>query len=66
MRFETNQEFNYPPDSPSQFGTIRFGGMTEFARGQWAGVELDEEIGKNDGSCGGIQYFTCKPKYGEV
>lgn len=61
----TYQEFN-SLDSPLQFGTIRFGGMTEFAAGQWAGVELDEEIGKNDGSYGGIRYFTCKPKYGEA
>lgn len=47
-----------------QYGAIRYGGTTEFQPGQWAGVELDEEIGKNDGSYGGIRYFTCKPKYG--
>lgn len=47
-----------------QYGTIRYGGTTEFHSGQWAGVELDEEIGKNDGSYGGIRYFTCKTKYG--
>lgn len=47
-----------------KYGTIRFGGGTEFASGQWAGVELDQEIGKNDGSYGGIRYFTCKSKYG--
>ena len=48
----------------TQYGTIRYGGTTEFHSGQWAGVELDEEIGKNDGSYGGIRYFTCKSKYG--
>ncbi len=47
-----------------QHGTIRFGGSTEFHQGQWAGVELDSDIGKNDGSYGGIRYFSCKPKYG--
>lgn len=38
--------------------------MTEFHSGQWAGIELDDPIGKNDGSYGGIRYFTCKPKFG--
>ena len=47
-----------------QHGTIRFGGITEFQPGQWAGIELDEPIGKNDGSYGGIRYFTCKSKFG--
>ena len=47
-----------------QYGTIRFGGTTEFQSGQWAGIELDDGVGKNDGSYGGIRYFTCKPKYG--
>lgn len=47
-----------------QRGTIRFGGATEFHPGQWAGVELDSAIGKNDGSYGGIRYFSCKPKFG--
>ena len=47
-----------------QYGTIRFGGTTEFQPGQWAGIELDDEVGKNDGSYGGIRYFICKPKYG--
>ena len=35
-----------------------------FASGQWAGIELEEETGKNDGSHGGIRYFSCKPKKG--
>ncbi|XP_059504617.1 CAP-Gly domain-containing linker protein 4-like isoform X4 [Stegostoma tigrinum] len=45
-------------------GTLRFCGTTEFASGQWAGIELDEAEGKNDGSICGIQYFSCPIKHG--
>ncbi|KAM9635536.1 CAP-Gly domain-containing linker protein 4 isoform 1-T2 [Trichechus inunguis] len=45
-------------------GTLRFCGKTEFASGQWAGIELDEPEGKNNGSVGKVQYFKCAPKYG--
>ncbi|KAM8787180.1 CAP-Gly domain-containing linker protein 4 isoform 1-T2 [Rhynchonycteris naso] len=45
-------------------GTLRFCGATEFASGQWAGIELDEPEGKNNGSVGKVQYFKCAPKYG--
>ena len=47
-------------------GTLRFCGATEFASGTFAGVELDDPVGKNDGSLGGIRYFTCAPKHGRV
>lgn len=34
-------------------GVLRYIGTTEFANGNWAGVELDDPLGKNDGSVAG-------------
>lgn len=45
-------------------GTLRFCGSTEFAGGLWAGVELHQPVGKNDGSVAGVQYFMCPNKHG--
>ncbi|XP_029569936.1 CAP-Gly domain-containing linker protein 4 isoform X2 [Salmo trutta] len=45
-------------------GTLQFCGSTEFAGGLWAGVELDQAEGKNDGSVAGVQYFSCRLKHG--
>ena len=42
----------------------RFMGATEFAAGEWAGVELDTATGKNDGTVGEKRYFECRPKFG--
>nr|CAH8854581.1 unnamed protein product [Trichobilharzia regenti] len=50
--------------SGGRVGILRYLGPTEFAVGEWAGVELDEPTGKNDGSVAGVRYFTCKPNYG--
>lgn len=40
-------------------GCVQFIGGTQFAPGQWAGIVLDEPIGKNDGSVAGVRYFQC-------
>jgi len=46
-------------------GRIQYIGVTKFGPGDdWAGVFLDEPIGKNDGSVGSSRYFTCEPKHG--
>ncbi|NWI08713.1 CE350 protein, partial [Crypturellus soui] len=50
--------------SKVQPGTLRFKGLTEFAKGIWAGVELDEPEGNNNGTYDGIKYFDCKEKHG--
>lgn len=48
----------------SKMGVIRYMGETDFAKGEWCGVELDEPLGKNDGAVAGTRYFQCLPKFG--
>ncbi|XP_015725109.1 centrosome-associated protein 350 isoform X3 [Coturnix japonica] len=50
--------------SQVQPGTLRFKGATKFAKGFWAGVELDKPEGNNNGTYDGIKYFDCKEKHG--
>ncbi|XP_068272878.1 centrosome-associated protein 350 isoform X3 [Nyctibius grandis] len=50
--------------SQVQPGTLRFKGLTKFAKGFWAGVELDRPEGNNNGTYDGIKYFDCKEKHG--
>jgi len=38
--------------SGSKIGIVRYIGPADFAKGIWAGIELDERLGKNDGSVG--------------
>lgn len=45
-------------------GVIQYLGETQFAPGQWAGVVLDDPVGKNDGSVGGVRYFECQQLQG--
>ncbi|XP_063992810.1 kinesin-like protein KIF13A isoform X2 [Diachasmimorpha longicaudata] len=48
----------------SYCGVIAYIGGTEFATGNWIGVELDAPTGKNDGAVNGHRYFTCRAKCG--
>ncbi len=45
-------------------GHLRYCGPVEFASGVWAGVELDEPVGKNSGQVAGVRYFSCPANHG--
>ena len=39
---------------------VRFVGQTHFSAGDWVGVELEDDSGKNDGAVQGTRYFDCE------
>ncbi|CCE62784.1 hypothetical protein TPHA_0D01440 [Tetrapisispora phaffii CBS 4417] len=45
-------------------GIARYIGPTEFADGLWCGIELDDSVGKNDGSVNGVRYFDLSKEGG--
>ncbi|KAI0878592.1 dynactin [Hypoxylon argillaceum] len=50
--------------SDGRNATVRFVGQTHFAAGDWVGVELEDDSGKNDGAVQGERYFDCMPARG--
>ena len=48
----------------TKLGTLEFCGPVRFSGGTWAGVELDEPEGKNDGTVDGVTYFSCEDSFG--
>ncbi|CAJ1022576.1 putative CAP-Gly domain containing protein [Leishmania shawi] len=52
------------PQVERRRGILRFYGVTDFAEGEWAGVELVGCEGRNNGAVKGISYFKCAPGQG--
>ncbi|KAI1213633.1 CAP-Gly domain-containing protein [Annulohypoxylon truncatum] len=50
--------------SDGRNATVRYVGQTHFAAGDWVGVELEDDSGKNDGAVQGERYFDCSPGRG--
>lgn len=50
--------------SGTKSGILKFFGKTKFAQGDWCGIELDEKIGKNNGSVEDVTYFNCEENFG--
>jgi chromosome segregation ATPase len=47
-----------------RFGKVVFLGTTELGDGTWAGVSLEQPLGKHDGRVRGRRYFDCKENHG--
>lgn len=39
----------------SKLGVLKYRGSTQFAPGEWCGIELDDPVGKNNGTVEGIK-----------
>ena len=50
--------------SGTKYGTLKYLGKIHVAEGVWCGIQLDEPLGKNDGSVSGKRYFSCQQRYG--
>jgi dynactin 1 len=46
--------------SDGRIAAVRFIGQPHFSTGDWVGVELEDDSGKNDGSVQGERYFDCQ------
>ncbi|CAE7714972.1 Clip1 [Symbiodinium sp. CCMP2592] len=63
-RVEIRGEGGPQADKEVLLGTVRFVGEAAFAPGEWLGLELDRQVGKNNGSVKGKTYFQCEPGHG--
>nr|CCA25638.1 glycoside hydrolase putative [Albugo laibachii Nc14] len=61
---ESIQIGNYVSVIGGRCGVVRFIGETDFAQGEWFGIELDTPDGKNNGELNGRTYFECLPNHG--
>ena len=64
MALEVGVRVQTRVEQKTVLGTVRHNGKTEFADGLWIGVELDEPLGKNNGTVHGRTYFSCADAHG--
>lgn len=57
-RFKVGQIVEINADG--RHATVKFVGPASFAPGEWIGLELEDDSGKNDGSVHGVRYFDCE------
>jgi len=53
-----------PVEYDGKKGTAKFVGPVHFRAGIWVGIELEEKLGKHNGTIKGRRYFYCKTGYG--